>query len=130
MIFQLKKTEVATDKAPKAIGPYSQAVVAGPFVFTSGMIPIDPATGEMVGTDAATQTKQIFENLKEVLAAAKTDLSKVVKATVFLKDMADFQAMNEVYSSYVGGVLPARSAIQVAGLPKDSLVEIEMIVLA
>ncbi|MCK9546972.1 MAG: RidA family protein [Sphaerochaeta sp.] len=131
MIFQLKKSVVATDAAPKAIGPYSQAVVAGPFVFTSGTLPLDPESGEIVGTNATEQTRQVFENLKAILAAASTDLSKAVKATVFLKDMADFAAMNEVYASYIGdGVLPSRSAVQVARLPKDVLVEIEMIVLA
>ncbi len=131
MLFQLKKSEVATEAAPKAIGPYSQAVVAGPFVFTSGTLPLDPKSGEIVGTTAAEQTRQIFENLASVLKAAGTDLSKAVKATVYLKDMADFAAMNEVYSAYIGGgVLPSRSAVQVARLPKDVLVEIEMIVLA
>ncbi|HPZ16062.1 MAG TPA: RidA family protein [Sphaerochaeta sp.] len=131
MMFQLKKSVVATEAAPKAIGPYSQAVVAGPFVFTSGTLPLDPATGEIVGTTATEQTRQVFENLQAVLKAAGTNLSKAVKATVFLKDLADFAAMNEVYASYVGdGVLPSRSAVQVARLPKDVLVEIEMIVLA
>lgn len=131
MMFQLKKSVVATEAAPKAIGPYSQAVVAGPFVFTSGTLPLDPATGEIVGTTATEQTRQVFENLQAVLKAAGTNLSKAVKATVFLKDMGDFAAMNEVYTSYIGdGVLPSRSAVQVARLPKDVLVEIEMIVLA
>lgn len=131
MIFQLKKSEVATEAAPKAIGPYSQAVVAGPFVFTSGTLPLDPSSGEIVGTTAAEQTRQVFENLQAVLKAAGTNLSKAVKATVFLKDMGDFAAMNEVYTSYIGdGVLPSRSAVQVARLPKDALIEIEMIVLA
>lgn len=130
-MFQLKKSVVATEAAPKAIGPYSQAVVAGPFVFTSGTLPLDPATGEIVGTTATEQTRQVFENLQAVLKAAGTNLSKAVKATVFLKDLADFAAMNEVYASYIGdGVLPSRSAVQVARLPKDVLVEIEMIVLA
>ncbi len=131
MIFQLKKSVVATEAAPKAIGPYSQAVAAGPFVFTSGTLPLDPESGQIVGSDATEQTRQVFENLQAVLKAAGTDLSKAVKVTVFLKDMADFAAMNEVYSSYIGdGVLPSRSAVQVARLPKDALVEIEMIVLA
>ncbi|HOE84152.1 MAG TPA: RidA family protein [Sphaerochaeta sp.] len=131
MIFQLKKSVVATEAAPKAIGPYSQAVAAGPFVFTSGTLPLDPESGQIVGSNATEQTRQVFENLQAVLAAAGTDLSKAVKVTVFLKDMADFAAMNEVYASYIGdGVLPSRSAVQVARLPKDALVEIEMIVLA
>ena len=129
MIFQLKKSVVATEAAPKAIGPYSQAVAAGPFVFTSGTLPLDPESGQIVGSNATEQTRQVFENLQAVLAAAGTDLSKAVKVTVFLKDMADFAAMNEVYASYIGdGVLPSRSAVQVARLPKDALVEIEMIV--
>ncbi|NMA22348.1 MAG: RidA family protein [Spirochaetales bacterium] len=131
MIFQLKKSEVVTDAAPKAIGPYSQAVTAGPFVFTSGTLPLDPVSGALVGETAAEQATQVFENLKALLQAAGTNLSKAVKATVFLKDMADFAAVNEVYASYVEGpVLPSRSAVQVAALPKDALVEIEMIVLA
>lgn len=95
MMFQLKKTQVSTANAPAAIGPYSQAVVAGPFVFTSGQLPVDPKTNELVGGDAANQAKQVFENLKAVLAEAGTDLSKVVKATVFLKNMDDFAAVNE-----------------------------------
>jgi len=131
MMFQLKKTQVNTDKAPAAIGPYSQAIIAGPFVFTSGQLPVDPSTGELVGGDAANQAKQVFENIKAVLTEAGTDLSKVVKATVFLKNMDDFGAVNQVYASYFGeGVLPARSAVQVAKLPKDVAVEIEMIALA
>jgi len=131
MMFQLKKTQVNTDKAPAAIGPYSQAIIAGPFVFTSGQLPVDPSTGELVGGDAANQAKQVFENIKAVLTEAGTDLSKVVKATVFLKNMDDFGAVNQVYASYFGeGVVPARSAVQVAKLPKDVAVEIEMIALA
>ncbi|NCC66440.1 MAG: RidA family protein [Spirochaetia bacterium] len=126
----MKKKQVNTDKAPKAIGPYSQAVIAGPFVFTSGQLPVDPVTNELVGGDAANQAKQVFENVKAVLAEAGSELSNVVKATVFLKNMDDFAAVNEVYASYFGeGILPARSAVQVAKLPKDVLVEIEMIAL-
>lgn len=130
MLFELKKTQVHTDRAPKAIGPYSQAVIAGPFVFTSGQLPVDPVTNEVVAGDAAAQATQVFENLKAVLAEAGTDLTKVVKATVFLKSMDDFAAVNQVYASYVGGILPARSAVQVAKLPKDVAVEIELIALA
>ncbi len=102
MIFQLKKSVVATEAAPKAIGPYSQAVAAGPFVFTSGTLPLDPESGQIVGSNATEQTRQVFENLQAVLAAAGTDLSKAVKVTVFLKDMADFAAMNE---EHVAGVI-------------------------
>ncbi|NBK21746.1 MAG: RidA family protein [Spirochaetia bacterium] len=126
----MEKKLVNTDKAPAAIGPYSQAIIAAPFVFTSGQIPVDPKTNELVVGDTATQAKQVFENLKALLAEAGTDLSKVVKATVFLKNMDDFAAVNKVYASYfTEGILPARSAVQVAKLPKDVSVEIEMIAL-
>lgn len=129
-MHQHEKKLVNTDKAPSAIGPYSQAVIAGPFVFTSGQIPVDPRTGELVGGDAANQAKQVFENLKAVLSEAGSDFSKVVKATVFLKNMDDFASVNQVYASYFAeGLLPARSAVQVAKLPKDVAVEIEMIAL-
>ncbi len=130
MSNQIEKKLVNTEKAPAAIGPYSQAIIAAPFVFTSGQLPVDPKTNELVGGDAANQAKQVFENMKAVLSEAGTDLSKVVKATVFLKDMDDFAAVNAVYASYFGeGILPARSAVQVARLPKDVAVEIEMIAL-
>ena len=130
MSNKIEKKLVNTDKAPAAIGPYSQAIIAAPFVFTSGQIPVDPKTNELVGGDAANQAKQVFENMKAVLAEAGTDFSKVVKATVFLKDMNDFAAVNTVYaSSFTEGILPARSAVQVAKLPKDVAVEIEMIAL-
>ncbi|MGB4405262.1 MAG: RidA family protein [Sphaerochaeta sp.] len=130
MSTQIEKKLVNTDKAPAAIGPYSQAIIAAPFVFTSGQLPVDPKTNELVGGDAANQAKQVFENMKAVLAEAGTDLSKVVKATVFLKNMDDFAAVNTVYASYFEhGILPARSAVQVAKLPKDVAVEIEMIAL-
>ncbi|MFA7560145.1 MAG: RidA family protein [Sphaerochaeta sp.] len=130
MLFQLKKSEVATDNAPKAIGPYSQAVSAGPFVFTSGVLPIDPATGKVVEGTIVEHTKQVFENLKAILAAAGTDLSKVVKTTVFIGSMKDFAAMNEVYASYLGdGVKPSRSTVEISNLALGALVEIEMIVL-
>lgn len=130
MSNKIEKKLVNTDKAPAAIGPYSQAIIAAPFVFTSGQIPVDPKTNELVGGDTANQAKQVFENLKALLAEAGTDLSKVVKATVFLKNMDDFAAVNKVYASYFSeGILPARSAVQVAKLPKDVSVEIEMIAL-
>ncbi|HKL59471.1 MAG TPA: RidA family protein [Sphaerochaeta sp.] len=130
MTNKIEKKLVNTDKAPAAIGPYSQAIIAAPFVFTSGQLPVDPKTNELVGGDAANQAKQVFENMKAVLAEAGTDLSKVVKATVFLKNMDDFAAVNTVYASYFSeGILPARSAVQVAKLPKDVAVEIEMIAL-
>ncbi|WP_320127890.1 RidA family protein [uncultured Sphaerochaeta sp.] len=126
----VEKKLVNTKMAPAAIGPYSQAVIAAPFVFTSGQIPVDPATGQLVVGDVEVQARQVFENLKAVLSEAGSDFSKVVKATVFLKDMNDFAKMNGVYASYFeGGILPARSAVQVARLPKDVAVEIELIAL-
>ena len=119
---------VQTEKAPKAIGPYAQANIAGGFVFTSGQIPLDPETGELVGKDITGQTERALENLNAVLAAAGSDLSRVVKTTVFLADMNDFLEMNEVYTLYfTGDELPSRSCVQVAALPKGALVEIEAI---
>lgn len=126
-----EKKQVSTKAAPAAIGPYSQAVIAGGFVFASGQIPVDPATGMVVEGTAASQARQVFENIKAVLAEAGSSLSQVVKATVFLKSMDDFASVNEVYAEYfAGGILPARSAVQVAKLPKDVQVEIEVIAIA
>lgn len=121
--------KIETKNAPAAIGPYSQAVKVGGFVFASGQIPVDPATGKVVEGSTADQAKQCFKNIKAVLAEAGTDMSKVVKATVFLKDMNDFVPVNEVYAEAFSSsaVLPARSAVQVAKLPKDVGVEIEVI---
>jgi 2-iminobutanoate/2-iminopropanoate deaminase len=124
------KIAIHSDHAPAAIGPYSQAVRVGNFIYTSGQVALDPSSGQIAGTTAAEQTKRVFENLKAVLAAAGTDLSHVFKTVVFLKDMGDFAAMNEVYARYLapsGVVPPARSTVEVARLPKDSLVEIEVI---
>ncbi len=124
------KVAVHSDQAPAAIGPYSQAVRVGNVLYTSGQVALDPATGQITGSSIAEQTVRVFENLQAVLAAAGTDLSNVFKTTVFLKNMADFTAMNEVYATYLapeGIVPPARSTIEVARLPKDSLVEIELI---
>jgi len=124
------KTAVSTNEAPVAIGPYSQAVRVGEFVFTSGQVGLDPATGVLVEGGIQAQTARVLENLKAVLAAAGLPLAQVVKTTVFLKDMADFAAMNEVYARYLappGVVAPARSTVAVGGLPKDALVEIEVI---
>ena len=123
------RTPVHSDAAPKAIGPYSQAIIANGFVFCSGQTPIDPATGNLVEGDITVQTHQVFKNLIAVLAAAGTDLDHVVKSNVFLKDMNNFAAMNEIYASYFKGTPPARSTIEVARLPKDCIVEIEMIAL-
>ena len=122
---------IDTVKAPAAIGPYAQANRAGDFVFTSGQIPLDPMTGEMVGTTIEEQTVRTLENLMAVLSAAGTGPDKVIKTTVFLKDINDFAKMNEVYARYFKGEkLPSRSAVQVAALPKGAMVEIEAIALA
>ena len=118
---------VSTNKAPAAIGPYSQAIIAGKLIYTAGQIPLDPATMEMVGSNVTEQTEQVFKNLKAVLEAAGAGLGAVVKTTVFLADMADFQAMNEVYANYFGDHKPARAAVQAAALPKGALVEIEAV---
>ena len=121
---------VQTKQAPDAIGPYSQAVIANGFVFTSGQIPIDPATGQFVSGGIAEQTQQVLKNLKAVLEAAGTDLQQVVKTTVYLADMQDFTAMNEVYATFFGAEPPARSTVQAARLPKDARVEIDVVALA
>jgi 2-iminobutanoate/2-iminopropanoate deaminase len=119
---------ICTDDAPAAIGPYSQAVACGDLVFVSGQIPLDPATGDIVGDDTASQTRQVLANMTAVLAAAGSDVSRVVRCDVFLADMSDFAAMNEVYGSvFTGPVLPARQAIEAARLPKDVRVEISCI---
>jgi len=118
---------IRTSAAPAAIGPYSQAVVEGQLLFTSGQIPIDPATGELRNSDIATASRQVLTNLRAVLVAGGADLSTVVKTTVFLKDMRDFQAFNAVYAEFFKEPFPARSCVQVAALPKDSLVEIEAV---
>ena len=124
------KETVATDKAPKAIGPYEQAIKAGDFIYTAGQIPIDPKTGNFVPGAIAEQTRQVLENLKAVLEAAGSSLDRVVKATVFLKNMADFASMNEVYAEYLDQAKPARSTVAVAELPRGALVEIDFVALA
>lgn len=121
------KETISTENAPGAIGPYSQAVKAGSMVFCSGQIPIDPATGEFVSSDVAEQTRQVLKNLSAVLEAANTDLNNVVKTTVFLADMNDFTAMNEVYAEFFSDNKPARATVQAARLPRDARVEIECI---
>ncbi|MFI5235927.1 MAG: RidA family protein [Gemmatimonadales bacterium] len=118
---------VATPKAPQAIGPYSQATVANGMIFTAGQIALDPATTEVVAGGVPEQTDRVMRNLAAVLAAAGSDLSKVVKTTVFLVDMADFAAMNEVYARHFGTHRPARSTVAVAGLPRGVRVEIEVV---
>ena len=118
---------VATEAAPQAIGPYSQALIVGDFVFTSGQIPIDPKTGAFVEGGIAEQTEQVLRNLAEVLRAAGTGLDGVVKTTVFLADMGNFAAMNEVYGRFFSSEPPARSTVEAARLPRDARVEIEAI---
>ena len=118
---------VATDKAPKAIGPYSQAIVADNTIYTAGQVALDPRTGELVGTTVVEQTEQVLKNITAVLAASGSSLGQVVKTTVYLADMADFAAMNEVYARHFGGHRPARSTVQAAGLPKGARVEIDAI---
>jgi 2-iminobutanoate/2-iminopropanoate deaminase len=122
----LKKKIIATNKAPAAVGPYSQAVRVGKMVYTAGQVAIDPANGKMIEGDISAQTEQVMNNLQAVLQAAGTSLDKVVKSTVFLADMADFAAMNAVYAKRFGDNRPARSTVAVAGLPLGALVEIEV----
>ena len=121
------KEIIATEDAPRAIGPYSQAVRAGNFVFASGQIPIDPATGEFVPGGVAEQTEQVLKNLTALFAAAGVGLDQIVKTTVFLADMNDFTAMNEVYGRFFSEAPPARATVQAARLPRDAKVEIEAI---
>jgi 2-iminobutanoate/2-iminopropanoate deaminase len=124
------KSAISTSYAPAAIGPYSQAVQTGEMIYTSGQVPLDPLTGQMVEGGIREQTIRVLENIKAVLAGAKSDLQHIVKTTVYLKNMSDFAAMNEVYSAYLardGWVPPARSTVEVARLPKDALVEIDVI---
>jgi 2-iminobutanoate/2-iminopropanoate deaminase len=121
------KKHVTTAQAPKPIGPYSQGVIAGGFLFVSGQIALDPATGKLVEGEIAEQTEQVMKNLMAVLKEAKIGPENVVKATVFLQDLADFQKMNEVYARFLGKEPPARSTVQVAGLPRGVKVEIDVI---
>jgi 2-iminobutanoate/2-iminopropanoate deaminase len=120
---------ITTEKAPRAIGPFSQAIVAGEFVFVAGQLGVDPKTGEFVGSGIEEQAEQVLKNLSAVLDAAGTDVSQVVKTTVFLADMADFNAMNEVYRRHFPEDPPARSTVQVARLPRNARIEIEAIAL-
>lgn len=121
---------VQTDRAPQAIGPYSQAIKANGFVFASGQIPLDPATGQLIEGDIRAQTERVLNNAQAVLEAAGSSLNQVVKTTVFLADMNDFAAMNEVYAAFFGETRPARSTVQAARLPRDVKVEIEVVALA
>jgi 2-iminobutanoate/2-iminopropanoate deaminase len=125
------KRSISTDTAPRAIGPYSQAIVAGGLVFCSGQIALDPQTGELVGaSDVRAQTKRVMDNLLAVLDAAGSSLDRVVKTTIYLTDLADFGAVNDIYGAYFSGPHPARATIEVAGLPKGALVEIDAIAIA
>jgi 2-iminobutanoate/2-iminopropanoate deaminase len=118
---------VATTNAPAAIGPYSQAVIAGGFLFVSGQIPLDPAAGALVSGSIADETRRVFDNLKAILEAAGATFDNVVKTTVYLSDMADFSAMNDVYATYFSDPAPARATVQAAALPKGVRVEIDLI---
>lgn len=124
------KDVISTEKGPKAIGPYSQAIRANGFIFISGQVAFDPATGQLVEGDVAKQTARVLDNLKAIIEAAGSSLEKTIKATVFLKDMNDFAAMNEVYGRYFSHQPPARSTVEVARLPRDVRVEIDLISLA
>lgn len=121
------KKQIKTDKAPAALGPYSQAIAANGMLYASGQVPIDPATGELAGSTIEEQARQVFENLRQVLAAVGTDFGKVVKTTVFLTDLANFATVNEIYAGYFTEPYPARSCVQIVALPKGSLLEIELI---
>jgi len=121
------KQAVSSPDAPKAIGPYSQAVRAGQLLFVSGQVPLDPATGQIVSGDIAAQTRRVFDNLSAVLKAGGRSFADVVRTTVFLADMNDFAAVNEVYGTYFSEPYPARATVQVARLPKDARVEIDVI---
>ena len=126
----MRKKVVHTEKAPKAIGPYSQAIRTESFIFTAGQIGLDPTTGELVAGAVEEQTRQALNNLRNVIEAAGSSMDNVVKTTVFLKDMADFPKMNSIYAEYFGENPPARSTVAVAGLPKGGLVEVEAVVIA
>ena|SRR5947209_7830439 len=126
----MQRTPITTPHAPAAIGPYTQAIRCGDFIYTSGQIPLDPKTGEIVGSDVQAQTHQVLHNLQAVLTSAGSSLHSVIKTTVFLSTMNDFQAMNAIYATYFGSPAPARSTVAVAELPRKALVEIECVALA
>ncbi|HIU11018.1 MAG TPA: RidA family protein [Candidatus Avidehalobacter gallistercoris] len=123
----MTKKRIVTDKAPAALGPYSQAIAAGGMLYASGQVPVDPATGELAGADIETQARQVFENLKQVLQAAGADFGSVVKTTVFLTDLANFGVVNDIYAEYFTEPYPARSCVQISALPKGALIEAELI---
>jgi 2-iminobutanoate/2-iminopropanoate deaminase len=124
------KKVIQTDKAPKAIGPYSQAIQAGNMIFLSGQIPIDPKTGELTGGDIRQQTQQVLENIKGLLESQRLGMEDVIKVTIFLKDIGNFNQVNEVYAAYFSSSPPARSTVEVAKLPRNVEIEIEAIALA
>lgn len=126
----MHRTVISTERAPAAIGPYSQAIAAGNLIFLSGQLPIDPGTGELIDGDIAAMTRQIFRNIATVLAAAGSTMGKVVKVTVFMADLNDFQAMNAAYAEFFPHDPPARSTVQVTRLPRDARIEIEVVALA
>ena len=126
----MNRESVQTGNAPRAIGPYEQAIKGNGFIYTAGQIPIDPKTGSFVEGGITAQTRQVLENLRAVLEAGGSSFDRVVKATVFLKNMADFAAMNEVYTQYLGSAKPARSTVAVAELPRGALIEIDLVALA
>ena len=123
----MAKTVISTAAAPAAIGPYSQAIRTGNLLFVSGQIPLDPTSGQIVGDDIQAQTRQVLKNLSAILEAAGSDLSRAVKTTVFLRDLGEFAAMNEVYAEFFGHQPPARATVQVARLPRDVAVEIDLV---
>jgi 2-iminobutanoate/2-iminopropanoate deaminase len=124
------KKIISTTEAPAAVGPYSQAVRVGPFVFTAGQIPLDPKTGQIVSKDISDQTRRVMDNLGAVLRAENLNFGHVVKTTIFLTDLGDFQTVNEIYATYFSAQPPARSTVQVSALPKGAKVEIELIAMA
>lgn len=126
----MNKETVSTDKAPKAIGPYEQAIRVGEWIYASGQIPLDPQTGQLIEGDIKVQTRRVLENLNAVVEAAGSSFDRVVKTTVFLKNIGDFAAMNEVYAEFLGAAKPARSTVAVADLPRGGLVEIDLVALA
>ncbi|MFN3136001.1 MAG: RidA family protein [Candidatus Kryptonium sp.] len=123
----MEKKVVYTEKAPKPIGPYSQAIIAGDFIFTAGQIPIDPKTNQVVQGDIREQTRQVFENLRAILEEAGATFDDVVKVTVYMKDLNEFSGMNEVYSEYFKNSPPARTTVEVSRLPRDVKIEIDLI---
>lgn len=129
MSGERRRAAVSTDNAPAAIGPYSQGIVAGNLLFISGQLPLDPSSGDMVAGDIQAKTRQVLKNIRSIAQAAGADLDRVVKTTVFLKDLGNFAAVNEVYAEHFGEGPPARAAVQVAALPKDADIEIEAVAL-